>query len=84
MVTQKNQDTSICRKQSLLQQYLKNETLDIKDIVSMACDMLLAGVDTVSFLKLIISYIHRIKLINFLRIIIIKNKNVMKEMRYSF
>lgn len=49
MVTQKNQDTSICRKQSLLQQYLKNETLDIKDIVSMACDMLLAGVDTTTY-----------------------------------
>jgi len=49
MVTQRNQDASICRKQSLLKEYLKNETLDIKDIVGMACDMLLAGVDTVSF-----------------------------------
>lgn len=49
MVTQRNQDASICRKPSLLKEYLKNETLDIKDIVGMACDMLLAGVDTVSF-----------------------------------
>ncbi|KMQ97688.1 cytochrome p450 302a1 [Lasius niger] len=49
MVTQKNQDTSICGKQSLLEQYLKNETLDIKDIVGMACDMLLAGVDTTTY-----------------------------------
>lgn len=57
MVTQKNQDSSICRKQSLLEQYLKNENLDIKDVVGMACDMLLAGVDTVSFSKLIICLI---------------------------
>ncbi|XP_011263096.1 cytochrome P450 302a1, mitochondrial [Camponotus floridanus] len=49
MVTQKNQDTSICRKQSLLEQYLKNKTLDIKDIVGMACDFLLAGVDTTTY-----------------------------------
>ncbi|XP_018371856.1 PREDICTED: cytochrome P450 302a1, mitochondrial-like [Trachymyrmex cornetzi] len=49
MVTQRNQDASICRKQSLLKEYLKNETLDIKDIVGMACDMLLAGVDTTTY-----------------------------------
>lgn len=49
MVTQRNQDLLICRKQSLLEEYLKNEVLDIKDIVGMACDMLLAGIDTVSF-----------------------------------
>jgi len=49
MVTQKNRDASICRKQSLLEEYLKNDALDIKDIMGMACDMLLAGVDTVSF-----------------------------------
>lgn len=48
MVTQRNRDALICRKQSLLEEYLKNEALDIKDIVGMACDMLLAGVDTVS------------------------------------
>lgn len=49
MVTQRNRDALICRKQSLLEEYLKNEALDIKDIVGMACDMLLAGMDTVSF-----------------------------------
>jgi len=49
MVTHRNRDGSICRKQSLLEEYLKNDALDIKDIVGMACDMLLAGVDTVSF-----------------------------------
>ncbi|XP_072766789.1 cytochrome P450 302a1, mitochondrial [Anoplolepis gracilipes] len=49
IVAQKSQDTSICQKQSLIDQYLKNETLDIKDIVGMACDMLLAGVDTTSY-----------------------------------
>ncbi|XP_018342302.1 PREDICTED: cytochrome P450 302a1, mitochondrial isoform X2 [Trachymyrmex septentrionalis] len=49
MVTQKNKDASICRKQSLLEEYLKNETLDIKDIVGMACDMFLAGVDTTTY-----------------------------------
>lgn len=57
MITQKNQDTSICRKQSLLEQYLKNESLNVKDIVGMTCDMLLAGVDTVRiFSKLYVSY----------------------------
>ncbi|XP_071640318.1 cytochrome P450 302a1, mitochondrial [Temnothorax longispinosus] len=49
MVTQKNRDVLICRKQSLLKEYLKNEALDIKDIVGMACDMLLAGVDTTTY-----------------------------------
>ncbi|XP_070169036.1 cytochrome P450 302a1, mitochondrial [Polyergus mexicanus] len=49
MVTQKNQDSSIFRKQSLLEQYLKNENLDIKDVVGMTCDMLLAGVDTTTY-----------------------------------
>ncbi|KAG5306600.1 CP302 protein, partial [Acromyrmex insinuator] len=49
MVTQRNQDASICRKQSLLKEYFKNETLDIKDIVGMACDTLLAGIDTTTY-----------------------------------
>ncbi|XP_029173132.1 cytochrome P450 302a1, mitochondrial isoform X2 [Nylanderia fulva] len=48
IVAQKYQDTSICQK-SLLQQYFKNENLDFKDIVGMACDMLLAGVDTTTY-----------------------------------
>lgn len=51
MVTQRNRDALICRKQSLLEEYLKNEALDLKDVVGMACDMLLAGMDTVSFQK---------------------------------
>ncbi|XP_012530944.1 cytochrome P450 302a1, mitochondrial isoform X2 [Monomorium pharaonis] len=49
MVTQQNQDALIRRKQSLLGEYLKNEALDIKDIVGMACDMLLAGIDTTTY-----------------------------------
>lgn len=49
LITQRSKNTSLCRKQSLLDEYLKNEALDIKDIVGMACDILLAGVDTVSF-----------------------------------
>lgn len=56
MVTKRNRDALICRKQSLLEEYLKNEALDIKDVVGMACDMLLAGVDTVSFQVLIICF----------------------------
>lgn len=35
------------RKLSLLETYLMNPNLDEKDVVGMACDMLLAGVDTV-------------------------------------
>lgn len=37
-------------EESLLEIYLKNENLDVKDIVGMACDMLLAGIDTVNYL----------------------------------
>lgn len=52
MITQKNRDaSSICRKESLLEEYFKNGALDTKDIVGMACDMLLAGIDTVSLEK---------------------------------
>lgn len=51
MVSQRNQSTSIRRKKSLLEEYLQNEALDIKDIIGMSCDMLLAGVDTVSIFK---------------------------------
>jgi len=50
MVTRRNtEDASIRRKRSLLEEYSKNDALDVKDIVGMACDMLLAGMDTVSF-----------------------------------
>lgn len=58
MVSRKSQDTSIHRKQSLLEEYLRNEALDIKDVVGMACDMLLAGIDTVGTSRLIF---HSIK-----------------------
>lgn len=62
MVTQKNRDALVYRKQSLIEEYLKNEALDIKDIVGMACDMLLAGIDTVSFQKnSSINYIYYIE-----------------------
>ncbi|XP_011861130.1 PREDICTED: cytochrome P450 302a1, mitochondrial isoform X2 [Vollenhovia emeryi] len=49
MVSERHRDALICRKQSLLGEYLKNEALDIKDIVGMACDMLLAGMDTTTY-----------------------------------
>lgn len=50
LVTQKCEDKSIHRK-SLFDEYLKNEALNIEDIMGMACDMLLAGMDTVSYEK---------------------------------
>lgn len=36
------------RRRSLLDDYLANPKLDMYDVVGMACDLLLAGVDTVS------------------------------------
>ncbi|XP_074102939.1 cytochrome P450 302a1, mitochondrial [Cotesia typhae] len=39
----------VSTNESLLEIYLKNENLDVKDVVGMACDMLLAGVDTTSY-----------------------------------
>ncbi|KAL6261454.1 hypothetical protein P5V15_006546 [Pogonomyrmex californicus] len=56
MVIQRNQNALIHRKQSLLEEYLKNEALDIKDIVGMACDMLLAGVETSTYTTSFILY----------------------------
>lgn len=47
MVTQKIQNKTISQKNSFLDAYLSNPALDKKDIVGMACDMLLAGIDTV-------------------------------------
>lgn len=48
MVTQKIQNKTISQKKnSFLDVYLSNPALDKKDIVGMACDMLLAGIDTV-------------------------------------
>lgn len=35
------------RQHSLLEQYLQNDQLDVKDVIGMAADMLLAGIDTV-------------------------------------
>lgn len=35
------------QRRSLLDEYLTNPKLDLADIVGMACDLLLAGVDTV-------------------------------------
>lgn len=32
---------------SILEQLLKSEELDYKDVIGFACDMLLAGIDTV-------------------------------------
>ncbi|KAH0952125.1 hypothetical protein HN011_010875 [Eciton burchellii] len=50
MVTRRNaEDASIRRKRSLLEEYSKNDALDVKDIVGMACDMLLAGMDTTTY-----------------------------------
>ncbi|KAL0132045.1 hypothetical protein PUN28_000074 [Cardiocondyla obscurior] len=49
MVTQRKRDVLTLEKQSLLKEYLKNEALDIKDIVGMACDMLLGGIDTTTY-----------------------------------
>ncbi|XP_012220652.1 cytochrome P450 302a1, mitochondrial [Linepithema humile] len=49
MITQRNRNALICRKESLLEEYFKNESLDVKDIVGMACDMLLAGIDTTTY-----------------------------------
>lgn len=49
MVTRKREDHTNRRKKSFLDAYLSNPALDTKDIVGMACDMLLAGVDTTTY-----------------------------------
>lgn len=43
---------------SLLEQYLLNKELDTKDVIGMAADMLLAGIDTVYFSSLKISILR--------------------------
>lgn len=51
-------ESSVAQKsgrRSLLDDYLLNPRLDLADVVGMACDLLLAGVDTVN---LIINYFH--------------------------
>ncbi|XP_060823545.1 cytochrome P450 302a1, mitochondrial isoform X1 [Bombus pascuorum] len=49
LVSQKKQNTKTGHNKSFLNAYLENPALDIKDIVGMACDMLLAGVDTTTY-----------------------------------
>ncbi|KAK0174866.1 hypothetical protein PV327_010587 [Microctonus hyperodae] len=38
----------VSERESLLEIYLRNKNLDVKDVIGMACDMLLAGIDTTS------------------------------------
>ncbi|XP_034189588.2 cytochrome P450 302a1, mitochondrial [Osmia lignaria lignaria] len=50
LVSSKQKDMQArCCKKSFLTAYLENPALDIKDIVGMACDMLLAGIDTTTY-----------------------------------
>ncbi|XP_014488066.1 PREDICTED: cytochrome P450 302a1, mitochondrial [Dinoponera quadriceps] len=49
ILSQRSQNTSTHRKMSLLEEYLQNETLDLKDVVGMSCDLLLAGIDTTTY-----------------------------------
>ncbi|XP_046475935.1 cytochrome P450 302a1, mitochondrial [Neodiprion pinetum] len=42
------QTSSPTEKQSLLEMYLSNPNIDEKDVIGMACDMLLAGMDTLA------------------------------------
>ncbi|KAF7414571.1 hypothetical protein HZH68_003060 [Vespula germanica] len=56
MVTQKMQNKTISQKNSFLDAYLSNPTLDKKDIVGMACDMLLAGIDTTTYTMAFVLY----------------------------
>ncbi|XP_015433714.1 PREDICTED: cytochrome P450 302a1, mitochondrial, partial [Dufourea novaeangliae] len=42
-------DEEARQSKSLLNAYFENSALDIKDIVGMACDMLLAGIDTTTY-----------------------------------
>ncbi|KAF7408215.1 hypothetical protein HZH66_002752 [Vespula vulgaris] len=56
MVTQKMQDKTIPQKNSFLDAYLSNPALNKKDIVGMACDMLLAGIDTTTYTMAFVLY----------------------------
>ncbi|OAD56756.1 hypothetical protein WN48_02992 [Eufriesea mexicana] len=49
LVSQKQRDMKSQHNKSFLNAYLENPALDIKDIVGMACDMLLAGIDTTTY-----------------------------------
>ncbi|XP_031849352.1 cytochrome P450 302a1, mitochondrial [Nomia melanderi] len=55
LVSQKK-DKDARRNKSFLSAYFENSALDIKDIVGMACDMLLAGVDTTTYSTAFILY----------------------------
>lgn len=43
----KKMSNSGTRSKSLLEEYVKNPNIDVADIIGMAGDMLLAGIDTV-------------------------------------
>ena len=45
-------DTPSDTQRSLLELYLLNEELDVKDVIGMAADMILGGIHTVIFLCL--------------------------------
>lgn len=44
------------KRRSLLDDYLQNPKLDIADVVGMACDLLLAGIDTVSCVTILAQF----------------------------
>ncbi|XP_015180048.1 PREDICTED: cytochrome P450 302a1, mitochondrial-like isoform X2 [Polistes dominula] len=56
MVNKKIEKGTDLSTNSLLDAYLKNPALDKKDIVGMACDMLLAGIDTTSYTMSFVLY----------------------------
>ncbi|KAI4495471.1 hypothetical protein M0802_008685 [Mischocyttarus mexicanus] len=56
MVNKKIENRTDSSKKSLLDAYLNNPALDKKDIVGMACDMLLAGIDTTSYTMSFVLY----------------------------
>ncbi|XP_017887068.2 cytochrome P450 302a1, mitochondrial, partial [Ceratina calcarata] len=49
LVSRKKIDAKSRQNKSLLNAYFENPAIDIKDIVGMACDMLLAGIDTTTY-----------------------------------
>ncbi|XP_076242279.1 cytochrome P450 302a1, mitochondrial [Calliopsis andreniformis] len=49
LVFRGKKETESKKSKSFLNAYLENPALDIKDVVGMACDMLLAGIDTTTY-----------------------------------
>nr|XP_003701074.1 PREDICTED: cytochrome P450 302a1, mitochondrial [Megachile rotundata]XP_012135499.1 PREDICTED: cytochrome P450 302a1, mitochondrial [Megachile rotundata]XP_012135500.1 PREDICTED: cytochrome P450 302a1, mitochondrial [Megachile rotundata] len=49
LVSRKQKDMQARCSKSFLTAYLENPALDIKDVVGMSCDMLLAGIDTTTY-----------------------------------